>query len=413
MARVHHLGTPPVSRSTQTQKISTNWLGSLGNALKTFGTTWGNIQMQQMKNDSAMEIALAKEGWSTVGGTGMGGGSQGSQQVNMGAWSGQGGYTGFPQGQFSTQPASQATPTPNTQVPISRLMQPDVQQDAIAARHLNTRVPAKSLRGGQRFEYIKKNGKLYRRKKPLTLEQKEAIKSRYNIMEKMAAAKIEEGVNARELKEEQERNKVTIINKLTGETKRVDGTTAALMATTQPTIWATEKSIMEKATRTAQLEDKRNVAKLKSQLSNKQLNVLGKSVGVDLTGDLSKLSPEDATRVANKIKELRKAGADKIQIGVEKFDIQKEVTAGGLRTELVDNKDDKNVYATKAPLYNKLNKNNEVAYYETGVLDEEVKIVKLSSEAIKAGWTPKMIQERATKSGMTVENIMKKIGILK
>ena len=115
--------------------------------------------------------------------------------------------------------------------------------------------------------------------------------------------------------------------------------------------------------------------------------------------------------------DLRKAGKTDINIGAQKFGIQKDVTAGTLRGEIISKKDDKSSYATNAPMFNRLNNNNEVAYWEAKegkwYQDEGAKVIKLSPKAIGLGWTPKAIQDRAIKTGKTVEEILKKIGVVK
>ena len=97
----------------------------------------------------------------------------------------------------------------------------------------------------------------------------------------------------------------------------------------------------------------------------------------------------------------------------EKFAIQKATTAATVRTILTGSKDDKNAFQANAPLFNKVNRRNEIAYWETGVTDEEVKIIKLNPNAIGAGWTPERIQEAAFAKGITVEQVLKDLGIIK
>ena len=118
----------------------------------------------------------------------------------------------------------------------------------------------------------------------------------------------------------------------------------------------------------------------------------------------------------NKLNESKKAGATNINIGVEKFDIQKQVTSGELRTSIISNKDDKDFYEANANVFNALNKKNEVSYWDKGdsrFYDEEAKIIKLSPQAISAGWTPKKIQDAADAKGKTVQEVLKEIGLLK
>ena len=115
-------------------------------------------------------------------------------------------------------------------------------------------------------------------------------------------------------------------------------------------------------------------------------------------------------------KEVAKAGADVITVGQQRFGIQAAMTAGAIRTNLVKTeKDNKTFFEEKGHMFNDLNKQNEVAYWETGegtFFDEESKIIKLSPKALKAGWTPKKIQQRAISRGMTVEEVLKKIGLI-
>ena len=120
-----------------------------------------------------------------------------------------------------------------------------------------------------------------------------------------------------------------------------------------------------------------------------------------------------------KLNAAKKAGAMNINIAGERFDIQKQATAGEVRTGLATNKDDKNYYEANADIFNSINKKNEVAYWDDGgekagrFYDEESKIIKLSPSAISAGWTPKKIQEAANAKGKTVQEVLRDIGIIK
>jgi len=117
-----------------------------------------------------------------------------------------------------------------------------------------------------------------------------------------------------------------------------------------------------------------------------------------------------------KLELSKKASATNINIGMERFDIQKQATVGETRTGLVTNKDDNNYYEANAGIFNSINKKNEVAYWDKGegrFYDEETKIIKLSPGAISAGWTPKKIQEAANAKGRTVQEVLRDIGLIK
>ena len=112
----------------------------------------------------------------------------------------------------------------------------------------------------------------------------------------------------------------------------------------------------------------------------------------------------------------KKAGATKISIGEQKFEIQKDATAGELRGILTTAKDDKDSFEVNAHQYNKINTKNEVAYWDSKEKwygDEKTKIIKLSPDAIKGGWTPERVQERATAKGITVKEQLIEMGIIK
>ena len=112
--------------------------------------------------------------------------------------------------------------------------------------------------------------------------------------------------------------------------------------------------------------------------------------------------------------DVSKAGAPSITqiVGQEKFELQKAMTVGDLRTTLATGKQDHAVFGAQSPQFNNMNKQNEVAYWDTSKFDNKTKIKKLSKEAIDAGWTPKEVQEKADVSGMTIEQVLKEIGEL-
>lgn len=122
-----------------------------------------------------------------------------------------------------------------------------------------------------------------------------------------------------------------------------------------------------------------------------------------------------------KLYAAKRAGAANINIQTEKFDIQKKATVGESRTGLTANKDDNSYFEANASIFNSLNEQNEIAYWDksdkTGIKgalhDEETKIIKLSLAAIDAGWTPKTIQDAANAKGKTVQEVLKEIGIIK
>lgn len=106
---------------------------------------------------------------------------------------------------------------------------------------------------------------------------------------------------------------------------------------------------------------------------------------------------------------MKKAGGVSIQIGVEKFAIQKDVTAGNLRTQLVGNKRDKKLYEASGKIFNKTNTGNEVAYWKSitpGAERQGVRIIKLTAAEIADGVTPQKIQEFADRNGITVERVI-------
>ena len=116
--------------------------------------------------------------------------------------------------------------------------------------------------------------------------------------------------------------------------------------------------------------------------------------------------------------ELKKAGAISLTqiMGMEKLGIQKQVTAETRRTDLLENKNKKDFFETNAPLFNRVNINNEVAYWEDvapGWLERQgTKIIKLPQFVLDAEWTPKKIQEFATEHTMTVKEVLQELGVL-
>ena len=79
---------------------------------------------------------------------------------------------------------------------------------------------------------------------------------------------------------------------------------------------------------------------------------------------------------------------------------------------ILGNKDNKNI-TSYFTAFNTSNENNEVAYWDSQSWDEEAKIIKLPKEAINQGWTPTKIQQAADKKGITVEEVLRRIGIIK
>ena len=111
--------------------------------------------------------------------------------------------------------------------------------------------------------------------------------------------------------------------------------------------------------------------------------------------------------------DVKKAGASQVNIGQEKFGIQKMQTASETRTALLENKSDKEFYNANVPIFNTTNTRNEIAYWgtEKGKIygtNEVTKIMKLPPNAIKAGWTPQRIQIAADAEGITIKNFLEK-----
>lgn len=100
------------------------------------------------------------------------------------------------------------------------------------------------------------------------------------------------------------------------------------------------------------------------------------------------------------------------KIAREKFAIGKAVSAANYRTALTESERDTTTFQANAPLYNRTNQRNEVAYWQT-LGREKTKIVKIPPENLKDGWTPEKIQEAAFAKGITVEQVLGELGIIK
>lgn len=110
-----------------------------------------------------------------------------------------------------------------------------------------------------------------------------------------------------------------------------------------------------------------------------------------------------------------KPASTTVNISGEKFALQKEISVGEMRTNLIKAKDDKENFEANSPLFNKNNNNNEIAYWNEKskwYQDEEAKIVKLPQKALDLGWTPTLIQESANAKGITIQQVLKEIGVL-
>lgn len=102
-----------------------------------------------------------------------------------------------------------------------------------------------------------------------------------------------------------------------------------------------------------------------------------------------------------------------VNVGAEKFKFQKESAIGELRTNIVKEKDNKSYFESNAPMFNKNNTNNEVAYWDEqeGFFgDSEAKVVKLSSDAVASGWTPAKVQALANRLGKSIKQVLEDIG---
>lgn len=96
----------------------------------------------------------------------------------------------------------------------------------------------------------------------------------------------------------------------------------------------------------------------------------------------------------------------------EKHKIAKAVSASGYRTALTGNERDESIFQANARLYNISNERNEIAYWQT-LGREKTKIVKLTLEAIKDGWTPEKVQAAAEAKVITLEQVLGELGIIK
>jgi len=130
------------------------------------------------------------------------------------------------------------------------------------------------------------------------------------------------------------------------------------------------------------------------------------------TDEQIKQNPDRYGMTKETAMEMKKAGGVSIQIGVEKFGIQKQATAGNIRTQLMENKRDEKLYESSGRLFNTINVGNEVAYWKSitpGIERQGTRIMKLTPQNIADGWTPKTIQEFADRNGITVEEVLNRI----
>ncbi len=99
------------------------------------------------------------------------------------------------------------------------------------------------------------------------------------------------------------------------------------------------------------------------------------------------------------------------------IELKKEMTMNSARTALTSNQYNKNSFQNTAPIFNKMNANNEVAYWDEenkeGLFNrQKAKIIQLPEEAINLGWTPDKIQEVAKNKGKTIRQVLIDIGVL-
>ncbi len=106
-------------------------------------------------------------------------------------------------------------------------------------------------------------------------------------------------------------------------------------------------------------------------------------------------------------------------IGQEKLRLQKDAFLGSLRLEIT-NANSEEVYRAKAPQYNRENKSNEVLYWDTKWKNEvksvkiptkiQAKVLKGAKEGVSASGA---IQDAADRAGISVEEVLKKLGLIK
>lgn len=98
---------------------------------------------------------------------------------------------------------------------------------------------------------------------------------------------------------------------------------------------------------------------------------------------------------------------------IQKF--KRKMSIAETRSTLAGKEDDQEQFNSLSSVYNTENKRNEVAYWKTGkwYTDEKTKFIKLSEEAVKADWTPAKVQNAANTKGMTVEEVLKELGLIK
>ena len=116
--------------------------------------------------------------------------------------------------------------------------------------------------------------------------------------------------------------------------------------------------------------------------------------------EMAKAGASTMTQIMGEAREKRAQEIHGIKVGA---------TVGEKRAALTTGKQDKAVYGAEGSQFNNMNKQNEVAYWDTSKWDNKTNIMKLSKEAIDDGWTPAEVQRQATISGMTVEQVLKQI----
>jgi len=115
---------------------------------------------------------------------------------------------------------------------------------------------------------------------------------------------------------------------------------------------------------------------------------------------------------------LKQAGRPQmtVNVGEEKLNIQKDIAMAEKRKNILSAKDNKESFDADAPIFNKNNKNNEVAYWDDKPNffgDSQAKILNLPEFVLKDGWTPAMIQEKAAKHGKTVKQVLKDLKVIR
>lgn len=184
------------------------------------------------------------------------------------------------------------------------------------------------------------------------------------------------------------------------------------------------QKIIEAEEETPEQQDARKLSQLEKELKLRSQYKTDGGSTTDATTQVTIYGPDGQTKKVPISKEQEYVppsgwSLNAPNASAEKNDLQTEITVNEIRSSLVDKDNDRQYFDSNAPLFNKRNGNNEVAYWDDSdkgkVFNRQgkAKVMQLPKEAIDLGWTPSKIEDAAKTKGKTVRQVLVDLGIIK